>query len=242
MKHRKKIIGAIAAVMLVTLLAAAPVMAQMPCVFTGDVTMNGEPYAPGGVITITLANGTPVPTIAAVVVTATSEYGAAIAQQGGVPAEGATLRFYVDGLFGGTSTWQAGQVKTLALAVADAPDEVPPTVTTLAATDITDTSARIRGNLTDLGTAATVDVYFQYGPTAALGSATGMLEKGTPGVFSWNWPGLTPNTTYYFRAVADGDGMAHGEIMSFKTLEDGEEYPPKDTFLYWLYKRYGLRG
>lgn len=125
MKHRKKIIGVIAAVMLVTLLAAAPVMAQMPCVFTGDVTMNGEPYEPGGVITIELADGTPVPTISPVIVTATSEYGAAIAQEGGVPAEGATLNFYVDGLFGGSSTWEAGQVKTLDLTVEDDVVEPP---------------------------------------------------------------------------------------------------------------------
>ena len=117
MKHRKKIVGVIAAVMLVTLIAATPVMAQMPCVFTGDVTMNGGPYAEGGVVTIELADGTPVPTIAPVFVTATSEYGAAIAQQGGVPAEGDALNFYVDGLLAGSSTWQAGQVKTLDLAV-----------------------------------------------------------------------------------------------------------------------------
>ncbi len=125
MKHRKKIIGVTAAVMLVTLLTAVPVLAQsMPCIFTGDVTLNGEPYEPGGVITIELADGTPVSTIVPVIVTATSEYGAAIAQEGDVPAEGATLNFYVDGLFGGSSTWEAGQVKTLALAVET--DEGPP--------------------------------------------------------------------------------------------------------------------
>jgi len=118
MNHQKRIIGVTAAVMLVTVLAAAPVMAQMtPCIFMGDVTLNGEPYEPGGVITIELADGTPVSTIVPVIVTATSEYGAAIAQQAGVPAEGATLNFYVDGLFGGSGTWEAGQVKTLDLAV-----------------------------------------------------------------------------------------------------------------------------
>ncbi len=235
MKHRKKIIGIIAAVMLVTLLAAAPVMAQMPCVFRGDVTMNGEPYEAGGVVTVELADGTPVPTVLPVEVTVTSEYGAVIPQEGGVPAEGATLNFYVDGMFAGSSTWQAGQVKTLDLAVAT--DVMPPAVTTLAATDRTATSGRIRGNLTDLGTAATVEVYFEYGPTAALGSTTGKLAKDTPGVFTWNWTGLTPNTTYYYRAVADGDGTTRGEIMSFTTLHD-VDYPPAGTFLRWLHDRY----
>jgi len=124
MKHRKKIAGAIAAVMLVTLLAAAPVMAQMPCIFRGDVTMDGEPYEPGGVVTIKLADGTPVPTVVPVVVTASSEYGAVIPQEGGVPAEGAVLNFYVDGLLAGSSTWQAGQVKTLDLAAET--DVAPP--------------------------------------------------------------------------------------------------------------------
>lgn len=117
MKHCKKVVGAIIVVMLVTLMTGVPVMAEMPCVFRGDVTMNGEPYEVGGVITVRLADGTPVPTVLPVEVTATSEWGAVIAQQDGVPAEGAALNFYVDGLLAGSSTWQAGQIKTLVLAV-----------------------------------------------------------------------------------------------------------------------------
>ncbi len=242
MKHRKKIAGVIAAVMLVTLLAAAPVMAQMPCIFTGAVTIDGEPYAAGGVVTIELADGTPVPTVAPVIVTATSEYGAVIPQEDGVPAEGDVLNFYVDGLFAGSSTWQMSAVKKLDLAVAT--DVTPPTVVTLTPVDVTDTSGRIRGNLTDLGTAATADVYFEYGPTADLGSATGKLAKDTPGLFTWNWTGLTPNTTYYYRAAADGDGTAYGEILSFTTLEEGVEpppdveHPPVGTFARELYDKF----
>jgi len=128
MKHRKKIIGVIAVVMLLTALTAMPVMAQPPppCAFSGDVTVNGA-ASPGSIVTVKLADGTPVATTPdQVVVGADSRYGVVIPQDPGTlkPAQGDTLNFYVDGLFGGSSTWAAGGIKTLDLAAE--PDEVPP--------------------------------------------------------------------------------------------------------------------
>ncbi|MFC2044632.1 S8 family serine peptidase, partial [Chloroflexota bacterium] len=94
----------------------------------------------------------------------------------------------------------------------------PPTVTTDNVTNITTTSATVSGNLTDLGTDTTVDVFFEYGPTTSYGSTTIPQAKTAIGTFNANLIGLTPGITYHFRAIAEGDGVATGTDMSFTTL------------------------
>lgn len=128
MKHRKKIIGLVATVMLLACFVAVPVMAQppQPCAFLGDVTLDGE-VTPGSTITVELADGTPVATMPAeVVVDAGSNYYLAIPQVDGVPAADAALNFFVDDLYGGSDTWTAGGYKTLNLAAETDTVEPPP--------------------------------------------------------------------------------------------------------------------
>jgi len=239
MKHRKKIIGLMAMVMLLACFAAVPVMAQAPapCAYQGDVTMDGV-ASPGSIITVELADGTPVATTPdPVVVTAGSEYGVVVFQDigTGLPAEGGTLNFYVDGLFGGTSTWQAGggavPVKDLDLAaITVAP--VPPIVATMAATDITETSAIMRGQLTDMGTAAVVACHLEWGLTPDADDwNSGAINMNAPGNFWVNWGGATPDTTYYYKAVAVGHGTDIGDVMSFTTLPVGGEYQTFGDYL-----------
>ena len=117
MKHRKKIIGVIASVMLLAL-AAIPVVAQIPpCAFEGSVLLDTSECS-GAVITVTLEDGTPLSTMPEeVIVDENSEYFLAIPPD---PAtDGTVLNFYVNGYLGGTSTWEAmpeGGVKEVNLA------------------------------------------------------------------------------------------------------------------------------
>jgi len=124
-KH-KKIIGIIATVMLMTALAVIPVAAQVlttPCPFQGSVTLDGV-ACPGAVITVTLEDGTPLPTLPEEVITdEDSNYALVIPPD---PAEeDAVLNFYVNGYLGGSSTWQSGGgaavIKTLNLAATTGP-------------------------------------------------------------------------------------------------------------------------
>jgi prepilin-type N-terminal cleavage/methylation domain-containing protein len=94
----------------------------------------------------------------------------------------------------------------------------PPSVTTSAATNITGNSATLNGSLTSLGTATTVNVYFQYGLDSNYGSNTAQQPKDVTGNFSASISGLSKKTTYHFRAVAVGDGITiYGNDLSFKT-------------------------
>ncbi|MCL0098945.1 Ig-like domain-containing protein, partial [Dehalococcoidia bacterium] len=104
--------------------------------------------------------------------------------------------------------------------MAELPPPTPPTVETSEATEVTANTATLNGNLTHLGTAASVLVSFEWGTTS------GDLDQETPpqtmtaaGTFNATITGLTPATTYYFRAKAVGDLPAYGEELSFTTDE-----------------------
>jgi len=94
-----------------------------------------------------------------------------------------------------------------------------PTVTTNDASNIGINSSTLNGNLDSLGTASTVDVSFEWGQT----SGEPYLNETTPetmgavGPFSFELGDLSPNTTYYFRAKAVGDGTSYGLDNSFAT-------------------------
>lgn len=87
-----------------------------------------------------------------------------------------------------------------------------PVVTTNPASDITSTSATLNGNLNDLGylpaecPSCKCIVWFEYGPTTALGTSTTPQVRTSAGSFSANISTLTSNTTYYFKAFAKNAG------------------------------------
>jgi len=114
MKHRR-VISVIAMVMLLAGLMVTPVVAQppVPCSFEGTVTLDGA-ACPGSSVEARV--GTTV--VGTVTVTTDSMYFMVVAQDAdtGVPAEDATLEFYVDGFLGGTSIWESGENKTVNLA------------------------------------------------------------------------------------------------------------------------------
>ena len=98
------------------------------------------------------------------------------------------------------------------------PPLYPPTVTTNPAQNITSSTATLWGTLTDMGTASSAAVSFQWGLTTGYGTETNTQTMTSPGSFSINLSGLSPDTTYHFMARAVGHGTAYGSDMQFTTL------------------------
>ncbi len=92
-----------------------------------------------------------------------------------------------------------------------------PSVTTNAATNVTTDSATLNGNLDSLGTAPWVLVSFEWGLTTSYGSETTPGNFTATGPFTDNLSGLSPGTTYHFRAKAVGDGTTYGQDGNFTT-------------------------
>jgi len=107
-----------------------------------------------------------------------------------------------------------------------------PQVQTLYADNITATSARLNGNLLNLGGANYADVWFEWnneGKTSwiplalADNGATGIQSLNSVSTFSSVLNNLQPNTTYYFRAVARNNaGNSFGTMLSFRTLDNNQ--------------------
>jgi len=93
----------------------------------------------------------------------------------------------------------------------------PPSVTTNDATNIGSTSATLNGHLDSMGTASSVTVYFEWGTDTNYGHTTTPQIMTSTGDFYFNLEGLTPGTTYHYRAVAVGDGTTYGSDKSFTT-------------------------
>jgi hypothetical protein len=103
-------------------------------------------------------------------------------------------------------------------------------VTTNAATDITSNSATLNGNLTSLGNASSVNVWFDYATDAFyIGSSGNYSDSidpqamGNVSTFNSLVSGLSGNTTYHFRALAsDGNSTAYGNDTTFTTAQPPE--------------------
>jgi hypothetical protein len=113
------------------------------------------------------------------------------------------------------------------IVVNDSPQmSVPPEVTTNPATYIYTTSAQLNANLDIMGTDDTVAVSFQWATEAYYSThpADPYENETDPpwlmvsnGHFQASLAGLSPDTTYHFRAKAVGDGTAYGEDLTFTT-------------------------
>jgi hypothetical protein len=119
---------------------------------------------------------------------------------------------------------------------------VPPSVTTMAAGNVTTASAILNGNLTSLGSVGNVSVNFEWGATPTFGNATPTQIMNSTGAFSASLSSLTANTTYYYRAKAVGDGTSYGGNVTFTTLPEytltlavngnGTTTPPAGNYSY----------
>jgi streptogramin lyase len=112
-------------------------------------------------------------------------------------------------------------------AIGRADVQLPPTVTTGAATNVTASGAQIAGTANARGAASTVTI--QYGTTPALGSSApaGSEPAGdTAGAVSATISGLPANTVIHYRLVANNAyGTAARSTLSFKTATK----PPSRT-------------
>jgi len=93
-----------------------------------------------------------------------------------------------------------------------------PTATTGAASDITQTSARVTGTVDPNGVSTTY--HFEYGTSTAYGLSSGSqtADGNDPVAVEAALTGLTPDTTYHYRIVtSNADGDAVGADSSFHT-------------------------
>ncbi len=100
----------------------------------------------------------------------------------------------------------------------------PPSVTTKNASQITINSARLNGDLGNLGSTTSVTVSFGWGtnPEAnpeAYPYWTNAEVRTSMGAFYFDLSGLIPGTTYYYQAKANGgEWLVYGGEISFTTL------------------------
>jgi hypothetical protein len=123
------------------------------------------------------------------------------------------------GTFGVTGTGNSWQAWTIAIR----PSATAPLVT-LPASGISHNSAVLNGRL-DVLHSSTVTLRFDYGPTASLGSETGSVTEDATGEYEIRVTGLSPETTYFFRAYSEEVPSGHnatGATLNFTTVE----FPP----------------
>jgi len=85
-------------------------------------------------------------------------------------------------------------------------------------TEVGETTATLVGEVTDDGGDPNLEVWFQYGLTTNYGYETIRQSKNGTGLFCTNIYGLSPNTTYHYRAVAKNSaGTSYGQDQTFTT-------------------------
>ena len=94
-----------------------------------------------------------------------------------------------------------------------------PSVTTQSASNVSTSSATLSGLVNPKGLNTTA--WFEYGISTSLGSSTNAMSEGsinTNLALAQSITNLIPNTSYYFRAVANNSyGTTKGSILSFYT-------------------------
>lgn len=93
-----------------------------------------------------------------------------------------------------------------------------PTISTNGATSMATDYATLNGYVNPSGSNDTTR-WFEWGTSTNLGSQTAHYNQGiAASSFSENLSGLSQNTTYYYRAVAqNSQGVVYGSILSFTT-------------------------
>lgn len=95
---------------------------------------------------------------------------------------------------------------------------IAPNITTSNASNVTATTATLNGSVN--GNNLSTSAWFEYGTNSNnLNNPTLKNSYGTGAIsYNYNIAGLTQNTTYYFRAVAqNSQGIVYGNILSFNT-------------------------
>ncbi len=114
-------------------------------------------------------------------------------------------------------------VAVFAIAITSCEKPVAPTVSTNDATDIQYQAATLNGNITSDGGATITSRGFIYSTAQGVtmgGTGVNQIDAGSgDGAFSADITGLSPNTTYYFKAFGVNEvGTTEGNEKSFSTL------------------------
>lgn len=106
----------------------------------------------------------------------------------------------------------------------------PPDVSTVDASSISGSTARLNGKLEKRGTAVSVIVSFEYGTEPGVYTwRTGDDALSQEGAFYADVSGLASGTTYYFRARGSGDGEDQAGELSFATTGTPTRPPQVET-------------
>jgi Tfp pilus assembly protein PilO len=105
-------------------------------------------------------------------------------------------------------------------------------VKTVGATNITDVSAVLNGELLEVDTHGVFYVAFDYGETDNYTDSTVFDTVYRPGDFFFELTGLSPETTYHFRATVQGNDKIYGADMTFRTL--AVYTPPVPSINAWV--------
>ena len=99
------------------------------------------------------------------------------------------------------------------------PETTEPSVSTSPATEVTDNSATLQGELTDTGNDDQVEVYFEWGfEGGELSNTTPAQSMSFTDPFEQDIDNLDSGTAYEFRAVAENSaGDSRGDVLSFTT-------------------------
>ena len=93
-----------------------------------------------------------------------------------------------------------------------------PTVQTQQAITVTDVSANLRGTVTNSGNLIIHEKGFVVSLSPNMSNASYYISSGTSTDFSYSLTGLSPNTTYYYKAYARNNrGIGYGNTQSFTT-------------------------
>lgn len=152
--------------------------------------------------------------------------GIALINKTGVTSLGVRGEWDRSGSFGGT--WASGANSDFVNQYADGANppkltidyiETIPTVTTAPESDITYNSIQANGNITSIGGSTPTRRGFQYNTVQYPDKEVYEDGSFSTGVFDLTIPGLTPNTTYYYRAFArNSGGTSYGSWEAFTTL------------------------
>ena len=98
-------------------------------------------------------------------------------------------------------------------------EPVAPTVATKVASEITTTSAKLKGEIINQGSAQITSCGFYYDTVQSMIYPI-VIESNVSNTFTITLSELKPNTKYYYRAYARNNaGLAEGDILEFTTAE-----------------------